>query len=244
MKKIDETGNKYGRLTVIESAGSNKKGNALWLCRCDCGKEITAIGISLRSQNTRSCGCFKIEKTVETGKKKVIDLAGRRFGRLVVISRKPAKRRRAYWNCLCDCGNTTVVLGSELLRKRTGRTGSCGCASLEKFKAMTSQQRGEKNPKWNGGKTIHDKGYVQILDKEHLRAHRGTGYVYEHILIMEKMLGRALKPGECVHHCNGDKADNRPYNLRLFKDNSEHMAYHFKAKREGEKRREHTDICD
>lgn len=55
---IDETGNKYGYLTVIERALNNKDGRAAWKCRCKCGKEIIVSGKSLRSGNTKSCGCY------------------------------------------------------------------------------------------------------------------------------------------------------------------------------------------
>jgi hypothetical protein len=58
-KYKDITGQRFGRLLVIKPLGINKHGVYEWLCKCDCGKEIIVIGTSLRSGNTRSCGCYK-----------------------------------------------------------------------------------------------------------------------------------------------------------------------------------------
>lgn len=60
MKKIDITGNKYGRLTVVCENGKRGK-NVLWLCRCDCGREINAIAYNLKNGHTQSCGCLQKE---------------------------------------------------------------------------------------------------------------------------------------------------------------------------------------
>jgi hypothetical protein len=62
---IDISGQRFGRLIVI--ARANQRGQRpSWLCRCDCGKEITATSLHLRGGDTRSCGCFKRDRTSQT----------------------------------------------------------------------------------------------------------------------------------------------------------------------------------
>lgn len=60
----DLTGRRFGRLTVIGRAGSDKQGQAMWLCRCDCGTEKVVRGANLRHGRTRSCGCLEQENRV------------------------------------------------------------------------------------------------------------------------------------------------------------------------------------
>lgn len=60
MKLINLVGQRFGRLVVIERASSDSK-NTKWRCQCDCGKQCDVYGYSLKSNNTRSCGCYKAE---------------------------------------------------------------------------------------------------------------------------------------------------------------------------------------
>lgn len=55
------TGQRFGRLFVLEYAGKGRQDKALWKCICDCGSVINAVGISLRSGKTRSCGCLIVD---------------------------------------------------------------------------------------------------------------------------------------------------------------------------------------
>lgn len=65
MSKVkDLTGKKFGRLTVIERAGSNKDGRATWLCQCVCGNTSVKIGKLLLNGHCQSCGCGEYENRV------------------------------------------------------------------------------------------------------------------------------------------------------------------------------------
>lgn len=61
MKNKNELGKKYNRLTAVAYAGQNKWHNALWECRCDCGKITVVTGCSLRRGEIKSCGCLQVE---------------------------------------------------------------------------------------------------------------------------------------------------------------------------------------
>ena len=59
-KKLDLTGQRFGKLTVI-AASENIKNRTAWLCRCDCGSTIIAKTTHLRAGRVKSCGCLSGE---------------------------------------------------------------------------------------------------------------------------------------------------------------------------------------
>lgn len=64
-RTINEAGNVYGRLTVLDYAGSNARNEAMWRCNCPCGREAYASGPKLRKGHTASCGCAAKEATTK-----------------------------------------------------------------------------------------------------------------------------------------------------------------------------------
>ena len=67
---IDEAGKTYGRLTVVERYDWRKHGEfynacprALWFCICECGETTIVDGSALRSGRTKSCGCYRRERS-------------------------------------------------------------------------------------------------------------------------------------------------------------------------------------
>lgn len=130
-KKVkDLTGMRFGRLTVIERRGSDKRGNAMWLCKCECGNEVIVSSEHLRSGNTTSCGCSRIK-----------DLTGIKFGKLTVIKRYESdKHGNLMWLCECECGNKKIINGNSL---KSGATKSCGCVQKELLRHKMREQMKE-----------------------------------------------------------------------------------------------------
>lgn len=102
-----------------------------------------------------------------------------------------------------ECGKDFPVFYGERFCSRR-----CAGASLSKRFA------GKNSPNWKGGRTVEPNGYVKLHRPDHPRAD-GAGYVREHRLVMEAVLGRYLEPHETVHHKNGDTSDNEVENLEL-----------------------------
>lgn len=110
-------GRKFNHLLVIEEAGRTDKGQKLYLCQCECGKRIEAIGKYVKAGDKKSCGCQK-------GKLLIRDLSNKKFGRLQVLKLTDSKKHKSRWECRCDCGEVVEVLSNSLVR---GKTKSCGC---------------------------------------------------------------------------------------------------------------------
>ena len=68
-KKINLTGQKFERLTVISEAERDKYGAVMWLCRCECGTRKIIRGGHLLSGNTMSCGCLNKELLIKRSRK-------------------------------------------------------------------------------------------------------------------------------------------------------------------------------
>lgn len=114
----------FGQLTVLDELEPHITPNGskqrIIKCKCNCGNiYITRLTAAQKNKKCRSC----------LDKDRRFDITGQRFGKLLVTSMaeeyiSPAGHRLSQCNCLCDCGNTTVVLMSSLV---TGATKSCGC---------------------------------------------------------------------------------------------------------------------
>jgi hypothetical protein len=118
--------------------------------------------------------------------------------------------------------------GVYVRTKPVWNKGKIGCwseAALEKMRvAHIGLAVGEKSGKWKGGTYRNGAGY--ILEQAPTHPNRdGRGYVYQHRLIVEKIIGRFLTTNEHCHHINGIKNDNRIENLMVFKGDKGHKGW-------------------
>lgn len=83
-------------------------------------------------------------------------------------------------------------------------------------------KNGARHPSWAGGRMIDKHGYVLVWVPLHPHS-RKTGYVYEHRLLMEAMIGRYLEEAEVPNHVDGHPRHNWPSNLALHATNAAHL---------------------
>lgn len=93
-------------------------------------------------------------------------------------------------------------------------------------KRLNNMRKGENHQNWKGGRAVNIQGYVRVRSPDHPRA-ESDGRVHEHVLVMEKTLGRYLTGDEVVHHINHNRSDNRPENLQLMESRSQHLKLHW-----------------
>ena len=139
----DISGMRFGNLTVVGITDERcSNGSVKWKCKCDCGNECYATSSELKRRR-KSCGC----------KTRLVDLSGRRFGRLIVLERAESKNGSTYWKCICDCGTEKEICASHL---SSGKIVSCGCLSVERFSKI-NKTHGMSNTRiyniWCGMKT-------------------------------------------------------------------------------------------
>lgn len=121
-------------------------------------------------------------------------------------------RTRAGIKTCEECGAQFLI--SVFHRKRQQYCSkSCGLRAFHR--ANPGKYAGENSGRWKGGRRTNRKGYVERYAPGHPEKQQ-TGYVFEHRLVMEQILGRPLAANEHVHHKNGQRDDNRPENLELW----------------------------
>jgi len=119
-------GKTFGRWSVLER-DKKSEDRAKWICKCSC--DLKTIR-SVREENlvsgiSQSCGCLNREISIQSAHNPINEI----FGRLKVIGcHGRGDKGVMFWDCLCECGNNTIVNYGNL---KSGHTMSCGCLKKE-----------------------------------------------------------------------------------------------------------------
>lgn len=111
--------------------------------------------------------------------------------------------------CECGCGGKTSISKTTVPSKRYFRG-----YPVPRMRGHSTQGSMETHHNWKGGVVRKSTGYLLQYAPDHPHADR-KGYVLQHRLVAEQMLGRPLLGSETVHHVNHVKDDNRRENLRV-----------------------------
>lgn len=111
------------------------------------------------------------------------------------------------------------------------------CTTQCFHKNFGRKKSGKNHPLWKGGQIIDKRGYILVFSPLH-PFRNSQKYVRKSRLTIEKYLGHYLNPGEVVHHKGinfpmnsiENRQDDSPENLKLFKNNNEHMRFHSKLR--------------
>lgn len=143
-----EIGYRVGKLTVIGKTGKRKNNYMVWSCQCDCGNTIELDTRYLQRGTVTDCGCSG------TAKSWMMNLQGKRFGKLVCLEAVPDSEGKinGLWKCQCDCGKTCLATVSQL---RSGSKKSCGCLKHPELKDYVGKKFNMLTViayagKWNG----------------------------------------------------------------------------------------------
>ena len=99
------------------------------------------------------------------------ELVGCRFGRLYVSGYAGYKGKSPMWECICDCGKTTITHGSSL---KSGSTKSCGCGQKESARAMIKKYHTTHNLS-NSSEYLAWKNMVQRCTNKNNKAYKHYG---------------------------------------------------------------------
>ena len=186
-KKIDISGQKFGKLTVICGADNNKVGRTMWLCNCDCGRQKIVSTKLLKNGESSSCGCnWRVQNKKHSSWKGFGDIPKDFYSNV----KRGAKSRNIDFNI-------TIEYLWELLLKQGYK---CALSGLD-------LQFGEKR-KDNQNKSIS----LDRIDSSVGYIYGNVQFIHKHINIMKNKFDESYFIELCKNITNENKIKNMKEN--------------------------------
>ncbi len=182
----------------------------LGLCGCGCGQAT-----NIAPQSNKKMGYVR-------GQPYRFCLGHRIQSGYVRRSHFPMEARSGL--CECGCGEQTPIARKSSARLRT--------VAGQPYRFVRGHEnrvaKAERNNNWRGGRTVTN-GYISVRTPGHHRAD-DRGYVSEHVLVVERAMGKPLRKTADIHHVDGNRKNNVATNLVVCQDHAYHMLLHRRQK--------------
>ena len=174
--------------------------NEMIYCACGCGRQIPKYGAKGRKNKFAPCHRTITKAVSNAARENQLKAAAKR--------RNPILTKEFLMLKYIDEGLPAERIAQEV-----------GCAKCTVYRAL--KRNGIKTKTEQGidlgsrkGRIMDSNGYKRIMMPNHPKANK-SGYVNEHVLVVEQKYGRVPNKNEHIHHINGTKTDNSPENLFL-----------------------------
>ena len=181
-------GLKFGHLTVVERAESDKQANAQWLCDCECGSKVIVRASFLKKGQIVCSRTCKFNPA-----KQIKDISNKKFGTLTAIKNVGMnKQGKAVWLFRCECGNEVSVPSDRVLNSgmkscgkgihkatyKHGLSNTRGYKAMHYYKYITSKTN--QTPAWLTKEDV-DAMTVIYVNAHNITKETGIKHEVDHI---------------------------------------------------------------
>lgn len=156
--RVNNIGEKYGRLTIVDIIWDANRSKAI--CKCDCGNDYIGVKSDIVNGHTKSCGCLHSEITSITNTK---DWSGHisESGVKFIMQHHMNNKGQWVWECECPvCGNLFYELPAKV---NNGHTTSCGCRIQSFGESYVCSLLEEMNVDFIPQYSFNDCKYINVL---------------------------------------------------------------------------------
>lgn len=156
--RINNIGEKFGRLTIMDILWDEDRAKAV--CKCDCGNNYIGIKSDIVTGHTQSCGCLQSENTSIANTK---DWTGHvsDYGIEFIRQHHMNNKGQWLWECRCGiCGNLFIALPAKI---NNGHITSCGCRIQSAGEEYIERLLNDMKLEFETQYTFEDCKYINLL---------------------------------------------------------------------------------